>query len=114
MKAYVKKNFVFGKRSNLLLTLEGFLNKNTDAEHKYGGYYEGNMAYTQFALVDFYYLSSSYNGFTLDANYTVTNIDRKNTMSLYVAASFNYVNPTSYKDYFDKRSTLVMKIGLAF
>ena len=72
------------------------------------------MAYTQFALVDFYYLSSSYNGFTLDANYTVTNIDRKNTMSLYVAASFNYVNPTSYKDYFDKRSTLVMKIGLAF
>ena len=72
------------------------------------------MAYTQFALVDFYSLSSSYNGFTLDANFTITNIDRKNTKSLSVAASFNYVTPTSYKDYFDKRSPMVMKVGLAF
>ncbi|MDD3522205.1 MAG: hypothetical protein PHC79_04545, partial [Bacteroidales bacterium] len=97
-----------------LLTLEGFMNKNTDAEHNYGGYYESNVAYTQFALLDFYYLSSSYNGFTLDATYTISNIDRKQRTGVYVGASFNYVNPTSYKDYFDKRSTLLVKVGLAF
>lgn len=114
MKAYVKKNLVFGKRSSLLLTLEGFMNKNTGAEHNYGGYYESNVAYTQFALLDFYYLSSSYNGFTVDASYTISNIDRKQKTGLYFGASFNYVNPTSYKDYFDKRSILVLKAGLAF
>ena len=111
--AYINKNFRLGENNALLLCINGSLNKNTKSEQSYGGVHADDVGYTEFAMNDFYYLSSGYTQLGASLTYSFLNI-RQHSASLYAGVGINYIKANDHKDLFDQRTFTDFKIGVAF
>lgn len=111
ISAHAARNLKVSRRSSFLLNLRADFRANIDNSFDYNGVRGDDIAFTEFALVDFDYMRCDYTKAGADLSYTLQGIFGK-TSSLFAGLSFDYIAPSG--DLFDKRQRIAAKIGLVF
>lgn len=111
MSIYAKRNIALSQRSSLQAHLYGALGANVRGKFDYNGTRGEDIAFTEFAMVDYAYMCSDYTRIGGEVAYTLKGLF-KQTASLF--ASFGYSHTATNHEMFDKRDLWTAKIGLNF
>lgn len=111
MNARIAHNFIINQGNSIVVNIKGGYNKNTKGEFDYNGTRKDNVAYTNFALVDYRYMCTDYTKIGVGFTY-IYKVLKKHLMSLYFSGNYDYYSPSG--DEFDKRQFITFKIGVAF
>ena len=111
LSASAKYNLSLAARHSLQLGVRGGFSSNLDSSFEYAGTRGESIAYTEFAVVDFEYMSTDYTTFGGEVVYTFKGLFKK-TASLFASASYDHIAPSG--DCFDKRNVMLFKVGLNF
>ena len=111
MSFYAKRNIALTRRSSLQAHVFGALGANIRHKFDYNGTRADDIAFTEFTMVDYAYMSCDYSRIGGELAYTLKGLF-KQTASLF--ASFGYSHTTTEHELFNKRDLFVAKVGLNF
>ncbi len=108
---YVSRNQYVSNKSSFLFNLHGKFRKINDSKFDYNGTRADDIAFTEFAMVDFMYMCTSYISAGIDVTYNLQGLF-KNTSTFYTGICYDYISPRG--NIFDKRQSFIAKIGIMF